>query len=254
MLPLAGRRIVVTRTREQSSTLAEALREMGADVLEVPTIRIAPPASYAPLDDALARLAEYDVLLVTSANTARVLAARKPAPWSEQPFTVAVGPATAKALVQLGLRVDRQPQPAVAESVVRDLAPLAGGKRMLLPQAAVARDLLPRALRQAGATVDVVEAYRTVLVEESRAVLHAAFAPGVPPVHAVTFTSSSTVDNFFALLGCDAARQALERSLACSIGPVTSATLRERGVAPAVEAAEHDVNGLLAAVLRITVL
>ena len=242
---------MVTRTREQSSTLAVSLRALGADVLEVPTIRLVPPASYAPLDQALARLAEYDVLLVTSANTAQVLARRRPPPWGScQPWTVAIGPATAQALRQLGLRVDLQPMPAIAESVVRDLAPTAAGKRMLLARAAVARDLLPDTLRQAGATVDIVEAYRTVLAEESRPLLQAAFAPGAEPVDAVTFTSSSTVENFFALLGADAARHALHSSRACSIGPITSEALRAHGIEPAVEATEHDVTGLLAAVRR----
>lgn len=245
---------MVTRTREQSSTLASSLRQLGADVLEVPTIRIVPPSSYAPLDAALARISEYDMLLVTSANTARVLAQRRPTPWglpSEQPFTVAMGPATAEALREVGLRVDLQPMPSLAESVVRALAPGAQGKRMLLPRARFARDLMPDLLREAGASVEIVEAYQTVLAEESRAVLQAAFAEGAPRVDAVTFTSSSTVENFFALLGQKAARRALESSSACSIGPITSGTLREFGVEPAAAATEHDVGGLAAAVLRL---
>ena len=150
---LSGRRILVTRTREQSSTLVFALRALGAEVIEVPTIRFEPPASYAPLDAALARLGEYDVLLVTSANTARVLAERRPLPWSAQPYTVAVGPATAEALEAPGLRVDLKPEPSVAESVLRILAPGAAGKKMLLVRAEQARDVLPDGLRAAGATV-----------------------------------------------------------------------------------------------------
>ncbi len=245
---LAGKRIVVTRTREQASGLALALRELGAEVLEIPTIRIEPPASYAPLDAALARLSGYDTLLVTSANTVRVLVSRKPSPWGGQPFTVAIGPATAQALRESGLRVDLQPEPSVAESVVRELAPGAAGKRMLLVRAAVAREILPDALREAGATVDVVEAYRTVLAEESRDLLRAAFAA---PVDAVTFTSSSTVDNFFALLGDGDAERALASTNACSIGPITSQALRAHGVEPAVEAADHDVNGLVGSIVRL---
>ncbi len=245
---LHGRRILVTRTREQGSELVSALRVLGAEVLEVPTIRIAPPVSYAPLDTALARIAEYDVLLVTSANTARVLAERLPAPWKQQPYTVAIGPATAKALRDCGLRVDLQPEPSVAESVVRELAPGASNKRMLLARAEIARDVLPDSLRAAGARVEVVDAYRTLLDEAAaprlRKLLQASAIPD-----AVTFTSSSTARNFFALLGEENARASLARSVAISIGPITSATLRELGVEPAAEALRHDVQGLVEAVL-----
>ncbi len=250
-LSLAGHRILVTRTREQSSALAAALNTLGADVLEVPTIRIAPPESYAPLDAALARRREFDILIVSSANTAQVLAARMPSPWVYQPWTVAIGPATAAALHQAGFRVDEQPMPAIAESVVRELAPRVRGKRILLPRAKAARDLIPDALRAAGATVEVVEAYRTLLAEDSRSILQAAFAPDAPPVSAVTFSSSSTVTNFFALLGPEGAQAALATARACSIGPITSATLRGYGVEPAGEAAQHDVPGLVEAILQV---
>jgi uroporphyrinogen-III synthase len=251
MAPLSRRRIVVTRTREQGSTLASALRALGAEVIEVPTIRIEPPASYAPLDAALARLAEFDVLLVTSANTARVLAERRPPPWGTQPYTVVIGPATAEALAAAGLRVDRQPEPSVAESVLQALGPTARGKRMLLVRAEQARDVLPDGLRAAGATVTVVNAYQTVVDEAAGPVLRELFTVGAPKVDAVTFTSSSTVRNFFLLLGDDSARSALGRSAACSIGPVTSATLRQCGVEPAVESLHFDVQGLVTAIEQV---
>ncbi len=247
--PLAGRRILVTRTREQNSGLAARLRALGADVIEVPTIRIVPPGSYAVLDAALARLPEYDTLLVTSANTAAVLAARRTTPWVAQPYTVAIGPATAQALRDAGLRVDLEPAPAIAESVVRELAPTAAGKRMLLVRAAVAREVLPEQLRAAGAVVDVAEAYRTVLAEESRGLLAACFAPGASAVDAVTFTSSSTVERWIDLFGEERSRVAFKTSSACSIGPITSATLREHGIEPATEARQHDVAGLVQAVV-----
>ncbi|RRA49445.1 uroporphyrinogen-III synthase [Acidipila sp. EB88] len=254
---LRGRRILVTRTRAQSSTLAEALRVRGAEVIEIPTIRIEPPQSFAALDAALARLREYDTLLVTSANTAQALASRLATPWAHQPFTVAIGPATRDALLGYGLRVDLEPRPSVAESVIAALAPTAAGKRMLLVRAAVARELLPEALRAAGARVDVVEAYRTVLAGESAAKLAELFAgdehsgdqhPGAAEIDAVTFTSSSTVENFVALLGEGAAHRALARSRACSIGPITSDTLRRHGFEPAIEAESHDVAGLVRAI------
>ena len=252
--PLAGRRVLVTRTREQASVLAEALHALGAEVLAVPTIRMEPPASYAVLDAALDSLALYDVLLVTSANTARVLAARRAAPWPDQPWTAVIGPATAQAMRDAGLRVDGEPLPSVAESLVRELAPGAAGKRMLLPRAAVARELLPDALRTAGAQVDVVEAYRTVPAEESRALLASWFGPGAERderIDAVLFTSSSTVENLFTLLGPEMACHALRKTKACSIGPITSETLRRLGVEPAAEAEQHDVPGLLLAVRQL---
>ena len=250
-MPLAGCRILVTRTREQSSGLALSLRGLGAEVIEVPTIRIVPPRSYAPLDAALAVVADYDVLLVTSVNTARVLAGRNPPPGPGQPHRVAIAPATAPDCHSVGLRVDLQPAPSVAESVVRELAPSAQGKRMLLPQAAEARDLLPDALRNAGAVVDRVEAYRNELEERSRGLLEELFRGEQGKVDAVTFTSSSTVKNFLALLPEASRATALSRVRACSIGPVTSATLRDYGWQPAVEAATHDVEGLVAAVVRL---
>ncbi len=250
-LPLAGHRILVTRTREQSSTLAAALKTLGADVLEVPTIRIAPPDTYAPLDAALARRSEFDILIVSSANTAQVLAARLPSPWLYQPWTVAIGPATAGALHEAGFQVNEQPMPAVAESVVRELAPRVRGKRILLPRAKVARDLMPEALRSAGAIVEVVEAYQTLLAEDSRSILQSAFAADAPPISAVTFSSSSTVTNFFALLGPEGAQAALAAERAYSIGPVTSATLRGYGIEPAAEAVRHDVDGLIQAILEM---
>ncbi len=249
--PLQGRRIVVTRAREQSSTLSAGLRALGAEVLEVPTLQFAPPASYAPLDEALRRLGTYDTLLVTSANTARVLGERLLPPWAIQPFTVAVGPSTAEALREARLRVDLQPAPSVVESILRELAPSAAGKRMLLPRAAVARDVLPDGLRTAGATVDVVEAYRTVLAENSRAAVAALFREGALPVDAITFTSSSTVENLLALLPTGDPERVLAGSRLISIGPITTATLRRYGLAPASEAAAHDVEGVIAAALRL---
>ncbi len=248
MQPFTGRRFIVTRTREQASSLAEGLRALGAEALEIPLIHIEPPTSYAALDAALDRLAEFDALIVTSGNTVKILAERKPPPWPAQPFTVAVGPATAAALRVCGLRVDLQPEPSIAESVLRELVPTARGKRLLLPQASAARDVIVEGLRAAGALVERIEAYRTVPEESSRALLEAAFAQGVD---AVTFTSSSTVESLFALLGEECARLSLARTQSCSIGPVTSASLRARGVEPAAEARSYDIDGLLQSIAEL---
>ena len=246
---LAGRTLIVTRSRAQAGALADALAALGARVAEVPTIAMAPPESYAPLDAALAQLDTYDWLLATSANTARVLGERlallglQPRPKQ----VAAVGRATAQALAALGFHVDLVPEPFVAESMIAALAPAAAGRRILLARAAVARDVLPEALRAAGAQVDVVDAYRTILPEESRELLVRALDDGPD---GITFTSSSTVTNFVALLD----NAGLPRPLALpafSIGPITSATLREHGWPPAAEAAVHDIPGLVAAVVAV---
>jgi uroporphyrinogen-III synthase len=254
-LPLAGRRIVVTRTQEGGAKLAGRLQELGAEAIEVPLIRIVPPTSYEALDQALGRLPEYDVLLVTSANTARVLAERRPTPWNSQPFTAVIGPATAQAMRDAGLRVDLQPSPSIAESLVRELAPTASAKHILLPRAQTARELLPDALRAAGARVDVVAAYRTLPEERSGALLQALCSPGEPPVDAVTFTSGSTVHSFFQLLG-DQAHPWLRRMQVFSIGPVTTAVFAQYRAAAGsaeprlFEAATHDLDGLVAMLVQ----
>ena len=249
VLPLAGRTLVITRSRAQASTLVDSLAGLGARVIEIPTIAIAPPVDYAALDNALGRLDSYDWLLVTSANTARVIGDRLTLlAERRQPTRVgAVGRATADALVTVGLRVDLVPQPFVAEAMIAALKHEVAGKRILLARAAVAREVLPDGLREAGAEVDIVDAYRTILPEDSLELLRQAFASGAPP-NGITFTSSSTVTNFLALLNA----AGLERPAglpAFSIGPITSATLRAHDWEPAAEAREHDIAGLVDVVL-----
>ncbi len=251
--PLEGRTIVVTRSREQASDLSRRLCTLGAHVIEIPTITIVPPLSYEPLDNALRKFDTYDWLIVTSANTARVLDERTRAlafrP-STQPRTVAVGRATAAALEQAGFRVDLVPQPAVAESIVAALEHQVAGKRVLLARAEVARDLIPAALAAAGAALTIVNAYRTVLAEGSEEIVAATFGPSsLVKVDALTFTSSSTVKNLVALLG-QANLAWPTATKVFSIGPVTSRTLREHGVEPTLQAPQHDVEGLVAVVLQ----
>ena len=274
--PLEGRTIVVTRSREQASALSLRLTELGANVIEIPTIAIVPPRSYEVLDQALRELSSYDWLLVTSANTVRVLVERLGVlelAASNQPRTVAVGPSTAAALEQAGFRVDLVPQPAVAESVLAAIRDKVRGRRVLLVRAEVARDLLPEGLHQAGAEVTIAEAYRTVAADSEGQVAEVFGARDVScekvndlkveflkvkdlkatdpkvKIDALTFTSSSTVKNLVALLH-RAEADWPRGALVFSIGPVTSATLRECGVEPSREATQHDVEGLVAAVLE----
>ncbi len=253
-LPLKGRTIVVTRPRRQASRLRTELEALGACVIELPTIEIVPPDSYEPLDAALRNLPQYQWLIVTSANTARVLAERLAVPGIEladfsEVRVVAVGSATASALREAGFQVDLVPPTYVAESVVDVLHDKIAGARVLLARAAVARDVIPDELRRLGAAIDVVDAYRTVVPEESAGLVRGIFV-NTPVPDAVTFTSSSTATNFFQLLEKAELCSVPPGVRALSIGPITSATLRELGWEPAVEAEQHDVDGLVQATLR----
>jgi uroporphyrinogen-III synthase len=248
---LTGKTILITRAHHQSSRLAEALEGLGADVLKLPTIEIVPPETYASLDAALRGIANFHWLIVTSVNGVSALSDRMQflamAPEQLRHLQIAaIGPATAAALSRLGLSVAAVPEEYVAEAVVAMLREKVTGRRVLLARAAVARDVIPEELSKCGADVHVVEAYRTVIPQDSVERLREIFGSGNPHPDAVTFTSSSTVNNFFALLA--AARMELPRGLrAVSIGPVTSRTLRQHGWEPAIEAEKYDIPGVVGA-------
>ena len=253
--PLSGRRILVTRARRQAGTLSAELRKLGATVLEIPSIEIRPPRSYQPLDEALARAGDYDWLILTSVNGVEALFARL-AKWRlgadalRELRVCAIGPATRAAIEARGVRVHVVPKKYVAESVVAALRRRVKGKRVLLVRAKVARDVIPRELRRAGVHVDVVEAYETVVPAASRARLRAALSNPRRRPHAITFTSSSTARNFVELLGSRSAAKALDGLLLASIGPVTTATLREVGLRADVEARSFTMDGLVRALVR----
>lgn len=245
-LPLFGEKIIVTRGRRQSSMLAEPLEALGAEILFVPVIEIAAAAEKSSLEQAIARLDTYDWLIFTSVNGVRhFVEALDRSPVDLRALKAklcAIGPATRAAFEQLHLRVDVMPAEYVAESLLEALAneDLAG-KRVLLPRAAVARDLVPVVLRERGAHVDVVEAYRTMI--PANAAQHARDALARKPDW-ITFTSSSTAKNFVALVG----REALQGIKVASIGPITSATARELGLTVDVEANPHTIEGLVDAI------
>ena len=257
--PLAGCRVLVSRAKEQAGALTSALRELGCEVVEIPFIEIRKPSSYQPLDSALRNLAAYDWLILTSVNGANALFQRM----AKRDLDVsslahlkiaAIGPATRKSIEQHGLLVTVTPKEYVAESVVAALQRRVNGKHVLLVRAKVARDVIPRELRKSGAMINVVEAYETVAPKSSAKRLRALLASAGRP-HAITFTSSSTVRNFVQLLGLRDARAMLSKSSpghgvhTASIGPVTSATLREFGLPVDIEAREYTIPGLLAAIV-----
>ena len=247
-LPLFGKRIIVTRDRRQSSMLAEPLEALGAEILFVPVIEIADPAESSSLDHAIQNLASYDWLIFTSVNGVRHFVEALDRSDGDlrnlKAKLCAIGSSTRAAVEALHLRVDVMPEEYVAESLLESLAGEdLKGKRILLPRAAVARDLVPVTLRERGAVVDVVEAYRTIIPADAAARAKDALAR---KPDWITFTSSSTVKNLLAVTD----REALAGIKVASIGPVTSVTAREAGLTVDVEAEPHTIEGLVDAIVR----
>ncbi|MGI8891800.1 MAG: uroporphyrinogen-III C-methyltransferase [Chthoniobacterales bacterium] len=246
--PLSGRRIVVTRTRKQAGALSEQLRDLGAEVMELPTIRIEPPSDLRAFAELVQDAHSYDWIIFTSPNgvtaffdmfyklygDARDIGGVKIA---------AIGPATAARVREHHLQVDLQPDEFVAEAVVREFKKKGDveNMRILIARAEEARDLLPTELGALGAIVDVAFTYRTVAETVDRTDARSRLA--AEGADMITFTSSSTVENFLALglpwpTGMEVA----------SIGPITSRTARDRGLTVAVEAPQHDIPGLVKAI------
>jgi uroporphyrinogen III methyltransferase/synthase len=247
-LPLFGKRILVTRAQEQAGDLTDRLHQLGAQSIEFPVIAIQPASDYGPLDRAIECLSTYDWLIFTSVNGVHFFLERLDRSAvdlrSLRAKTCVIGPATRRAVEALHLKVDLMPKEYVAESLVEafeqhDLS----GKRVLLPRAAVARDLVPEELRRRGARVDVVEAYRTVLPDSARTRAAEIFSR---KPDWITFTSSSTVSNFVEAAGADV----LQGVRVASIGPITSETARRLGIAINVEANPHTIDGLIEAITR----
>jgi uroporphyrinogen-III synthase len=273
-LPLQGKHVLVTRTREQAGTLSANLRAAGAIPVELPVIRIVPPADWSPLDQALreqAGNAAYDWLIFTSANGVKMALERLCAlglePRSLSAARIAtIGPATAAALEEYGLSAALVPEEYIAESVaealLRDAAQRGetlAGKRVLLARAAEARQVLVTELEQAGARVDVVAAYQTLPVaqddERGREVIDLLRQQ---QLDIITFTSSSTVHHFMHWLSQSAPEIALllaypgkqpARPLIACIGPITASTARDYGLDIAVEAREFTTAGLVEALI-----
>ena len=248
--PLSGKRIVVTRTRKQAGALSDQLRNLGAEVIELPTIRIEPPADLRAFAELVQDAHGYDWIVFTSPNgvtaffemfyklydDARDIGGARIA---------AIGPATAQRVREFHLKVDLQPDEFVAEAVVREFKKEGDieNLRILIARAEEARDLLPTELGALGAIVDVAVAYRTVAETDDRTEARSRLV--TEGADMITFTSSSTVENFLALnLPWPAGMEV------ASIGPITSKTARERGLTIGVQAARHDIPGLVEAIRR----
>ena len=248
-LPLAGKSVVVTRASGQALALSEALRRMGAQVVELPVVASVPPEDWSSLDLALARLEKYDWLVFTSVNGVRFFFERATqsgaSTESLRAKVCAVGPATATAVENHGLTVQLMPHDFIGEALAEQLVAQAiAGKRILLVRAAVARDTVPEALRAAGAQVDIAAAYRTIpppgLGEQARQVF------GATKPDWVTFTSGSTVKNLLAVVGVEA----LEGVRCASIGPVTTESAIRHGLTITAEAESATAEGLADAIAR----
>ena len=250
--PLQDRVVVITRAREQAERFRVLLEELGAAVLALPTIAIEPPDSWAPLDRALAELASYRWVVFTSVNgvemVRRRLAAQGLAVGALGACRVAaIGPATADALVHLGVGAEIVPDEYVAEALAARLSGLVEpGQRVLLPRAARTRDRLVRDLQALGARVDEVAAYQTRPAEDSAAALREALRAG--RVDVVTFTSSSTVRHFAALFAPDELERLMAPVMVACIGPITRATAREHGLETQVMPTDYTIPALARAI------
>lgn len=248
--PLFGKTVIVTRARAQASALTKKLEAQGARVLEVPAIKIVPPADFAPLDKAIAEIDTYKWLILTSVNGVeyffnRLQKAGKDSRALCGVKIAAIGSATAEALKSYGITADLIPSAYKAEELADALAEdTKAGDKLLLARAKVARNVLPERLRALGAQVDVVAAYETVTDCQNKEELLDALESVEASV--VTFTSSSTVTNLLDVLGDK--KDLLNKVALAAIGPVTAETLEKNGLKPAISAAEYTIDGLMTAI------
>jgi uroporphyrinogen III methyltransferase / synthase len=251
--PFGGRRIVVTRARKQAGELAQRIEALGGEVIEFPTIEIQAPASFDDLDGAVQRIDAYHWIMFTSVNSvepflARLKRAGKAVGDLHHAQVAAIGSETAKRLSAAGVAVAVIPSRYQAEGILESLKPdLLNGRRVLIPRAAKARDVLPETLREWGATVDVVEAYQTVAPAFDAAAIRRDLQEG--SIDMITFTSSSTVNNFLHLCGAGSLAALIGTAAIASIGPITAKTIEELGGRVAVMAREFTIDGLIAAMI-----
>ncbi len=238
--PLFGRRVLVTRSREQAGELVDLLEAHGAEAIEAPLINIVPPEDYGPLDDACARAGEFDWIVFTSANGAsafmdRLLSGPRDVRALAGPRLCAVGPGTAARLTRFGLKVDLVPDVHTADGVataMKGAGPLKG-RRVLFAKADIARDTLPEGLRAAGANVTEVVAYRTVTAEgDAHLGIYRQLLER--QIDAVTFSSASAVRAFVSIYGADQAIDLLNHTIVATIGPVTADAAIRYGITPQI--------------------
>jgi uroporphyrinogen III methyltransferase/synthase len=251
--PLSGKRILITRAREQSAESASRLKRIGAEVVVFPTIEIVPPLRWDGLDRAIGELQSYDWIIFTSANGVHFFwqrlkendtSLRLPSSLK----VCAIGPATEKALKEKGVSVNYiPPKEYIAEAILDGFEKMAiRGRRILLARARIARDVLPKGLKKMGAEVDVVEVYRTIKPRGGARKLRQLLTEG--KIDAITFTSSSTVNHFAELLNKDDLKTYLKGIAIACIGPVTARTAKAWGMKVTIQPDEYTLPGLTRAI------
>ena len=250
---LFGKTIVVTRAREQASDFRLLLENKGAHCFEFPTIEVVPPTSWGPLDKAIEKLAQYDWVLFTSVNGVRFFFQRL----EERGADVralhgirigAIGPKTAASLAERGLRLDLVPPEYRAEAVIEAMGgEEVRGKKFLLPRASKAREILPEKLEEMGGQVDVVPVYETILPAERSEEIQGLLKKG--EISCVTFTSSSTVENFAAMFPDEDLPALVAKAAIACIGPITADTARDHGLEVDIMPAEYTVEALAAKIV-----
>ncbi|MCL1790973.1 MAG: uroporphyrinogen-III C-methyltransferase [Peptococcaceae bacterium] len=256
--PLFGKRVLVTRAREQASRLSQAIEELGGEAYEFPSIRVVPslPEEAEKLDGALRRAGDYKWIIFTSVNGViaffdRLEALEMDVRDLKGPRLCAIGPKTAEELRRKGLRVDFLPELFKAEEIAEGLkGKVDAGDRVLLPRANIARKVLPEALVEMGVLVDEIVAYRTVQAESPESGERVCEELKDGRIQIITFTSSSTVTNFLKLVGVESIPQWRDKVKVASIGPITSETAEKMGLSVDIEAEEYTIDGLLQAIAR----
>jgi uroporphyrinogen III methyltransferase/synthase len=248
--PLFGKRIIITRAESSGDALTEQIEELGAQVDEFAVIKFVDPPDYTPIDAAISRLDSFDWIIFTSANgvewfVRRLIETGRDIRAFGNAKLGAIGPKTADALRELRLRVDYVPSKYVAEAVVSEFPEDVAGKRILIARALEAREELPNGLRGLGAEVTVAAVYRTVTDESSAEALRQRIED--EPVDVITFTSASTVNSFFELIGDE---KLPANVIAACIGPITADAAREHGLSNIVSASEYTIEGLVESLKR----
>jgi uroporphyrinogen III methyltransferase / synthase len=250
--PLQGKRILITRARDQAGRFSTHLGKLGAEVIEFPTIEVVPPLHWEELDRTIDQLESYDWIIFTSANGVKFFWERLKEKGKEDHFpsplrVCAIGPATANQLKEKGIRIDYMPKEYIAEAILEGFEGMAiRGKRILLARARVARDVLPKGLRKMGAEVDVVETYRTIKPRGGSRKLKQLLSGG--GIDGVAFTSSSTVDHFVELLKKNDWRRLLNGVAVACIGPVTAHTAEKWGMSVHIQPEEYTIPALTEAI------